>query len=151
MPATSDIRSASSASLSVVIPAKAGIQGPHDRDSAARTWIPAFAGMTAGETELFERTFSPLHSLIRHLLVIAPRRQRVVALDLEMGADALQHAGQQDGGQEGADRGRDAGQLQVLLRNELLRENLAHFPIDAPDFHEREHDRQREEGTQVLS
>ena len=32
--------------LSSVIPAKAGIQGPHVRLPAARPWIPAFAGMT---------------------------------------------------------------------------------------------------------
>ena len=29
-----------------VIPAKAGIQGPHVQELAARPWIPAFAGMT---------------------------------------------------------------------------------------------------------
>jgi hypothetical protein len=29
-----------------VIPAKAGIQGPHAQQLAARPWIPAFAGMT---------------------------------------------------------------------------------------------------------
>src|SRR6516225_3334388 len=50
--------------------------------------------------------------LIRDALVVAPGGQRMVALDLEMGARPLQHRCQQDWRDQSPDRRRDARQVE---------------------------------------
>ena len=48
-------------------------------------------------TTFVDRASTATSSSVGDLLVVAPRRQRVVALDLEVRADALEHRGQQHG------------------------------------------------------